>query len=934
MKIIAPSCARLLLVFAPVLGHLALLPSARAQTTPVPKTVAAAKSDDQTVIELSPFEIRENADDKWNASSTLLGNRTNQELLKVPVTVDVMTRDFMADIGVFNMDDAAAFVSGLTVTPRLEARNDNSRITFRGLGGSGNTSRNFFQWSVPSDTYNVERFDFGKGSNSLMFGDSTPGGQVMTTTKRARFLNTNEALAFIDNNGSYRLQLDLNRKITKNLALRLNGVNRSDVSYVKNSYQRFRAIDLALTYRPFTNTVISLDAERGLYQRRRADNTAAIRETAAAGRGFATNNRWYYTSDGEIIQRTATNPPLAIDRSGVGGGTVSLLEGQSVPVLLPNGTYKVFQGLEKSFNILGFGDYLDRPFNVVTAMVEQSVGKLSIQASYNQQFQHQDRNDNSFGGSATPPVLNVDGSGRPYIDQGGNLTAYKIFGNTFKAGRISAAYPFEFGRWMKQYLVLTATRSKDYAVNRRFGLANTAAPGLAANNAVQFRAYLDDPAFLAGGGWNKFLIANIPRTPTFVPEIVESYVNTGPFIDIRYARNLTASLSGEYFNGRLTSLIGLSHNRIARKVPVEAAYATDSRGFITFFNTPEKTPEMFTYDPNFSLSAQSISSGLNYALVRNERMKLNVYASYLQSFNWQSQLTFTGKNLGPVTGTTREVGFKGELFRGKLSYTIAGYEIERQSAAFAWTPDSLNATQLEDLFNPNNLLPADPRYFTVETGLNNERRTVNSHEKSRGFEVTLFGQRVAGLQARVTFSKSKVQATRDFSEFQGFLDAAIARTTAANAPGGDRTLAENASLIASARDIVAANTNITVVTGRRSAPYTGTFALDYELVQPIRLRFGLTGVWTPDYNVGILNGVIYREGASFPVGFYAMYDARIFKQRTNFRLGLNRLYDLVQGNSEYYKTAANSLNALTGRPNYIYRYAEPITATLSATVRF
>ena len=116
-----------------------------------------------------------------------------------------------------------------------------------------------------------------------------------------------------------------------------------------------------------------------------------------------------------------------VDTTGGSGSAVSLLEGQSAAVRLPDGTFKTFNGFSRSFNILGFGDYLDRPFNVFTGVIEQSIGKLSIQASYNQQFQHQDRNDNSFGGSATPPVLNVDGSGRPFIDQGGNLTAYKIF---------------------------------------------------------------------------------------------------------------------------------------------------------------------------------------------------------------------------------------------------------------------------------------------------------------------------------------------------------------------------------------------------------------------------------------------------------------------------------------------------------------------------
>jgi hypothetical protein len=429
-----------------------------AQTAPSPSSAAASAKADE-VLALSPFEIRESADDTWNATSTLLGNRTNQELVKVPVTVDVLTADFMHDIGLFNMDDAGAFISGVTVSPRLESRNDNGRLTFRGLSGSGNTSRNFFQWSVPSDTYNVERFDFGKGSNSLMFGDSTPGGQVTTTTKRARFTNSAESLLFYDSENSYRAQLDVNRKLTKKIALRLNVVNRTDNAYV-------RAGDLALAFRPTPTTMITVEGERGQYIRRRADNTAQILPVAAPGRGFNTANRWYVTSDGEIIPRTTASPLPAIDTTAASGSAISLLEGQSAAVRLPDGSSKIFNGFSRSFNILGFGDYLDRPFNVVTAMIEQSIGKLSIQASYNQQFQHQDRNDNSFGGSASPPVISVDSRGRPYLDLSGNLTAWKIFGNTFKAGRLAVAYPFEFGKWMKQYLVLTGTHSKDYGVAR------------------------------------------------------------------------------------------------------------------------------------------------------------------------------------------------------------------------------------------------------------------------------------------------------------------------------------------------------------------------------------------------------------------------------------------------------------------------------------
>lgn len=895
--------------------------------------------DKDAVIDLTPFEVKENGEDKWNASSTLLGNRTNQELINLPVSVEVMTRDFMDDIGVFNMEDAAMFIAGVSATPRLEARNDNGRITFRGLNGSSNTSRNFFQWAVPSDTYNVERFDFGKGSNSLMFGDSTPGGQVTTTTKRARFNNQGEIQAIYDSLGSYRMQFDANRKLTKQVAVRVNAVNREDKSYVTGSYQRFRAADLAVTYRPFRDTVISVEGERGLYQRKRADNTAAVRDVAAAGLSFASANKWYVTSDGKVINRTTTATSeypiqVAPNLTGTSGNIISLLEGQTAAVRLPNGQPKLFKGLARSFNILGLGDYLDRPFNVVTAMVEQNIGKLSLQLSYNQQFQHQDRNDNSFGsGNSSPPLIDVDGTGRPFTDMSGNLTVYKVFGEVFKAGRVSALYPFDF-RWMKQALVLTGTRTKDYAYNRRFGLANTAAPGLAANNGITYRAYLDDPAILYGDGFNRFTVANLPKTATFRPEMVESYVNTGPFIDVRYTRNYTVSLSGEYFGGRLRSLIGVSYNQISRKVPVDAAYATDAKGFVTFFGKPEDSPNMFRYDPNFNLTARSLTSGLNYQFYRSDNMTGVIYANYTESFNWQSQLIFTGRNLGPITGTTREAGLKSRFFQNKVEATVAVFKTQRQNAGYAWSPNSLTAVQLEDLFNPNGLAPADPKYFHVATGLNNESHEVNSAEESKGLEFTLTSQRIGGLQSRINFAKIKVSAARDFSEFQALYAAAVARTTAANGVGGDRTQAESATFLTAGADIIAQNVGTVLVTGRRSAPFTGSFAFDYAVARVTGLRLGLTGTWTPNYNLALINGVTYKGGASLPLSLYATYDHKFWNHRTTFRAGFQRVYDLLQGNSYYYKTGTTGTNAVTKLPNYLYRYTDSMVSSISATVWF
>src|ERR671919_791743 len=84
--------------------------SARAQVTP-PATATTSAPTAEEVVSLSPFTVTDVDDKSWQATTTLIGSRTNQELIKVPVNVDVITSEFMRDLGAFSMEDAAQFVA-------------------------------------------------------------------------------------------------------------------------------------------------------------------------------------------------------------------------------------------------------------------------------------------------------------------------------------------------------------------------------------------------------------------------------------------------------------------------------------------------------------------------------------------------------------------------------------------------------------------------------------------------------------------------------------------------------------------------------------------------------------------------------------------------------------------------------------------------------
>ena len=375
----------------------------------------------------------------------------------------------------------------------------------------------------------------------------------------------------------------------------------------------------------------------------------------------------------------------------------------------------------------------------------------------------------------------------------------------------------------------------------------------------------------------------------------ESTTITGPFADLRYSNTETASLSGEYFGGRLNSLLGASWNTLHRKIPTEASYATDAKGYFRHPGLPWENPRAYEYDPRFNLAATSKVAGLTWTAWRGEAATVNVYGVNSESFSWQSRQVFWGPDIGPVRGKTKEFGLKGDLFGRKVFYTVGVFDVKRVNAQYTWLPDILSLSQLEDLINPNNILPADPKYVTVVNGLNNERRTVNSNEQSRGVELTLQGQRWRGLQTRLTFSTTRVRSQPDFTQFIAYLDDAIKRTAAATAPGGNPAMAENATYIANAKTILGSSTLTDKVAGRRSTPYSASLVADYQVPFVRGLRIGVNGTLTPDYHIAIFDGVIYKGGKAAPLSGYVMYDRRVLNRQMSFRLGLQNMYDVLNG---------------------------------------
>ncbi|MSU24746.1 MAG: hypothetical protein EXS32_13105 [Opitutus sp.] len=894
-----------------------------AQVAPSTSAPLAAKEE---IVELSPFIISSERETGWSANDTLTATRTKQALKDVPVNIDAITSDFMEDLGLFTADDTAQFVANVFALPVMENDNQGGNFSFRGMTQVNNISRNYFRWFIPSDTYNVERIDFGKGSNSLIFGAVEPGGQGAAFTKRPLLKNFGEIFLNQNSEGAYRYQLDVNRQLRSNLALRFNAVRRQEKTFQDASAYKFEGETLAAVWQPFKHTSIRVEAEQGKYDNTRGFAGISVWEQSARSNAWSTAGT-YFTSDGAWVLQAAQSAADRLGANSVAGGNPSLIEGRFVDVTMRNaagvavGT-KRLNGFPKRYNLRGGWDKQARPFNTYSVTIEQGIGPVSFELGYNHQNQASDRNDNSFD-----TAISLDVNGRPFVDAASDR---KHFGTDTDAFRGSIVYHWKNLKWMQQLFVATAEYNESSQDNYRLQgynvkpiLAGTATAINIAADRGRLRLYLDDPAFYSRAVFDRLQFDAPPVTSAVDMRMLGFFASgTDAASGTQFVRSAAASISasGKYFGGRLQSLVGFR-----RDTSREYDYTT-TRYFGQFAEAirPPKYQNALKgdYAENLTqrLAHTTFTGGLTYALTRD----VNLYGVYSQSFRFQDFVTFDNVRFGPIIGTTKELGLKGNLFDGRAGITLGVFDIDRENVRLTYNNIiGLNAAQLEDLMNPNTVLPGNPAYKFSAPGTASAARNYQSTENSKGADVTLILRPTKQLQVRLTFARTKVLDTPDLASFRGYYTAAVARGNESPA------VLTTAKLLLDSLDISGRPA------GAQASPWSGSWVIDYSFAReasvPLRgVRVGLNGSWRDTYLLGTPNGQSMIGGTRHPVNAYVMRIQKIWGQQVRLRAGVKNLVDLE--NRQVRKTGFTTMS--TGANVYTYAYVMPPQYDLSASVKF
>lgn len=249
---------------------LALLPClALAQSlppsTPAPEPAARAVPGEDAV-RLSPFEVNTSRDTGFAAASSMAGGRLASDLRDTPVAYSVVTRDFIDALNLTDLQSAAEWTTSSTVAV------DNGQqlfffnpvqYTVRGAGG-GRPQRNFFPQFNNGDSYNLERYDFGRGPNAILFGNGSLGGISSATTKRAQTNRPLRQLQFaVGSWENYRSTVDVNQPLNDRVAVRAVGVWGDAAGWRLKDFDKRKAAFLTTTFKPFRGTEIRLEGEYG-----------------------------------------------------------------------------------------------------------------------------------------------------------------------------------------------------------------------------------------------------------------------------------------------------------------------------------------------------------------------------------------------------------------------------------------------------------------------------------------------------------------------------------------------------------------------------------------------------------------------------------------------------------------------------------------------
>ncbi|MBI2512106.1 MAG: hypothetical protein HYV96_09005 [Opitutae bacterium] len=268
----------LCLLAAPAFAQLAApapaQPAGSAAKVPIETSPGAAKPGEEPVYTLTPFEVNTDKDDGFMATNAGTATKLGLDMKDMSAPYSVMTGEFLKTMGITDLQSAVMWsTNGAPVLDGQGAdlfggggtSTASTMYNVRGAIINAGQQRNFFLTAAVGDTYNVERIDFGRGPNAVLFNvgaNDALGGGISTQGKRPRVDRNQDRISAVFGSWDYyRGTLDLNRVLIPNkLAVRANFLYQTRKGWQDQEMEERTGVTLSALYRFSQKTELQVEA--------------------------------------------------------------------------------------------------------------------------------------------------------------------------------------------------------------------------------------------------------------------------------------------------------------------------------------------------------------------------------------------------------------------------------------------------------------------------------------------------------------------------------------------------------------------------------------------------------------------------------------------------------------------------------------------------
>ncbi len=206
-------------------------------------------NEDSAVV-LSPFEVRA-AVTPYQANVALGPGRIRTEILDIPQSISVFTREFMEDLGSLRLMDTVRFAAGTSEGTFGDGALD--RAIMRGFQHDSKNLLDGYRrdLAVNLQPVLIERVEVIKGPNAIVAPNGSPGGAINAVSKSPLFVRRGSVKVNVGEYATNSVEVDVTgplRSGSSRLAYRLIGLWRDSEDYAPNSTTDIELISPMFTW--------------------------------------------------------------------------------------------------------------------------------------------------------------------------------------------------------------------------------------------------------------------------------------------------------------------------------------------------------------------------------------------------------------------------------------------------------------------------------------------------------------------------------------------------------------------------------------------------------------------------------------------------------------------------------------------------------------